>query len=88
MKVKSGYLLRSIAGSHIVLPLGARSAEFNGMITLNGTGAFLWKLLVKGAEEEELARALVSNYEDVELPEAREAVREFLETLQQTGCLE
>lgn len=88
MKVKSGYLLRSIAGGHIVLPLGARSAEFNGMITLNGTGAFLWKLLVKGAEEKELAQALVSNYEDVELPEAREAVREFLETLQQTGCLE
>jgi hypothetical protein len=37
--------------------------SFNGMITLNDTGAFLWKKLEKGAEKEALAAALLDEYE-------------------------
>ena len=35
MKVKDGFVLRAIAGSNIVVPVGAATAQFNGMITLN-----------------------------------------------------
>ena len=41
MKVKDGFVLRAIAGSNIVVPVGAATAQFNGMITLNDSGAFL-----------------------------------------------
>ena len=88
MKVRSGYLLRSIAGSHLVVPLGERSAEFNGMISLNDTGAFLWKQLEKGATEEELAASLTKNYENVDPAEAKTAVRDFLDSLRDVPCLE
>ena len=42
MQIKPGFAMRKIAGSNIVVPVGAASSDFNGMITLNDTGAFLW----------------------------------------------
>ena len=89
MKLKSGFLLRSIAGSHVVVPVGSRSVDFNGMMTLNDTGAFLWKQLEKGAEEEELVRALIAACDGpVDEDAARSGVRAFLKELQSVDCLE
>ena len=42
MKIKDGFAKRNIAGSDIVVPIGENAKEFNGMITLNETGGFLW----------------------------------------------
>ena len=43
MKIKSIYQLREVAGEHMVVSTGADENAFNGVIMLNGTGAFLWK---------------------------------------------
>ena len=88
MKIKSGFLFRNIAGNCVVVPVGDRVAEFNGIITLNDTGAFLWKLLENGAEEDELVNALLENYEDVDLPTAKECVSQFIADLQGADCFE
>jgi len=48
MKLKEGFMLRQVAGEHVVLPVGA-DVDFNGMITLNETGAFLWNRLEQEA---------------------------------------
>ncbi len=87
MKIKSGFLLRNIAGNCVVVPVGDRVAEFNGIITLNDSGAFLWKELEKGAEEEDLVAALLANYEDVDAATAQQCVKDFLESLQGVDCL-
>ena len=42
MKIKSGFVLRQLADTWVVLPLLSQSLNFNGMLTLNETGAFLW----------------------------------------------
>ena len=42
MQIKPSFAMRKIAGSNIVVPVGAAASDFNGMITLNDTGAFLW----------------------------------------------
>ena len=44
MKIKDGYMVREVAGSQIVVPVGERTVDFNGIITLNETAAFLcWR---------------------------------------------
>lgn len=48
MKIKEGFAKRNIAGSEIVVPVGKKALEFNGMVTLNETGAFFLGLLFKG----------------------------------------
>ena len=40
MKIKDGFILRTVADSCIVVPVGERSIDFSGVITLNEVGAF------------------------------------------------
>ena len=69
MKIKSGLILREVAENYIVVAVGEAVKEFNGLINLNSTGAFLWKILEKGAEEEDLVKAILEEYEiDEEYP--------------------
>ena len=35
MKIKDGFMLSGVAGSYVVVPVGAVQADFTGMITLN-----------------------------------------------------
>ena len=82
MKVKEGFVLRSVAGSNVVVPVGAASVDFNGMITLNDSGAFLWRELEKGADVDSLRE-----YE-VDEETARKCAADFTEKLLDAGCLE
>lgn len=88
MKIKSGFMLRDIAGCKIVVAVGKRTVEFNGIINLNDTGAFLWERLEKGATEDELVSAILENYTDVDEPTARESVQNYVKTLRDGGCLD
>ena len=52
MKIKEGYLLREVAGSNIVVPVGSGNMDFSGVITLNEVGSFIWKQLEKDTTKE------------------------------------
>ncbi len=87
MKIKDGYILRSVAGSNVVVPVGKRTLDFNGMITLNDTGAFIWQQLEHETDENRIVAAILESYE-VEEPRARSCVQGFVEKLREVGCLE
>lgn len=87
MKTKEGFLLREIAGSWIVVPIGSRVVEFNGLITLSETGALLWKRLVTGAELEDLVALILSEY-DIDEINATADVKEFITSVEEKGLLE
>lgn len=80
LKLDKEYILRQIGDDYIIVPVGKAALSFNGMITVNETGAFLWEQLVKGTNKEELLRTVVETYE-VALEEAERDIEEFLETL-------
>lgn len=63
MKIKNGFMLRNIAGNNLIIGVGEAAGVLNGVVTLNETGVFLWNLLVKGCEIEELILALMDEYE-------------------------
>ncbi len=81
MKIKQGFILREVAGNYIVVAVGNAVKDFNGVINLNETGAYLWKKLQDGADEEGLVKALLEEYE-VEEDLARKDVKTFVEKLQ------
>ena len=87
MKLKKDYVLRQVADTWVVLPLGQGTVSFNGMLKLNESGAFLWKALETGADAEGLVQALTGEY-TVSQDQARADVAEFLEKLVQAGCAE
>ena len=84
MKLKNDFILREVAGDPIVMPGG--NMELNGMITLNETGAFLWKLLETETTEEALAAAIVKQY-GVDDETAATAVRNFVKKLEENEFL-
>lgn len=87
MKIKSGYLIREIAGAYIVVPAGEQVAEFNGLMTLNETAAFIWNILVNGAEEDEIVKAIVDEY-DVSQSVATNDVKKVIELLKSYNVFE
>ena len=62
IKLKQGYVMRKIADSDIVIPIGNNIADFNGLITLNESAAFLFKLLSEGSSIPDMVNALISKY--------------------------
>ena len=85
MKVKEGFLLRQVAGQTVVLPV-SDELDLNMMITLNGTGAFLWEQLQTEKDENALVAALLGEY-DVDEATARKSVLTFVEKLNANGFL-
>lgn len=85
MKLKEGFVLREVAGSNVVIPTGDQ-LNLNMMITLNDTGSFLWKKLEQGASEEELLRAMLTEYQ-VDEATAKEHIAVFCEKLSSNGFL-
>ena len=45
MKLNENFVLRQVADTWVVLPLGDATVDFHGMLTLNETGALLWEAL-------------------------------------------
>lgn len=86
MKRNQDFLLRDVAGTLVIVPVGAAVSAFPGMITLNGTGAYLWELLETEQTVETLTQALVARYE-VDSEIARQDVEVFVNKLQPTGAL-
>ena len=63
MKVKDGFYLTAIGTDFVIIASTPETKkEFDGMLRLNETGAFLWKKLADGATEAELADALAAEY--------------------------
>ena len=63
MKIKDGFVLREMCGEHIVAAEGLQNINFNKLISLNSTAAFLWKALEgKDFTTEQMAQLLVDEY--------------------------
>ena len=86
MKIKENFVLRQVADTWVVLPLGQATVDFKGMLTLNESGILLWRLLEKGTTREALATALTEEYE-VSESEALADADEFVQKLRAVGCL-
>lgn len=86
MKRSPDFLLQNVAGTTVIVPIGNAVTAFPGMITVNGTGAYLWELLETEQTPDTLVGALLEHYE-VEREQAAADVKAFLAQLQPTGAL-
>ena len=87
MKIKKDFILRKVADSYVVVPVGKLTLDFNGIINLNETGAFLFGLLQKGAERDELVEKMLAEY-DVERERAEKDIDKFIASVKEADVLE
>ena len=84
MKIKKGFVIRSVGGENIVVPVGEMSKQFHGMINLNETGKFLWDFFTQDHTLEEGVSALCAEYE-VDPAIAEADVKRFMDTIASNG---
>lgn len=79
MKLAKGFQLRKVGGESVVVPEGVEVIDFNKLICLNSSAAYLWNELGKlpSFEIEDVVRLLVQNYE-VETSTAQRDAEELL----------
>ena len=63
MKIKNGFVLRRMCGEYIISAEGMENINFNKLISLNESAAYLWES-VEGKEftEKDLAGLLIGKY--------------------------
>lgn len=85
MKIKPEYKLREVSGMNIVV--STASMDFQGVITVNETAKYIWRMLENGAEKEEITAALAKEC-NVSADEIRSDVEEFISTLERENIVE
>ena len=74
MKIKEGFILRSICGEFVVVGEGLAQVNFNKMLSLNESAAYLWKAVQdKEFTVEDLTRLLLDEYDVDEATAAKDA---------------
>lgn len=87
MRISNEFILRDIAGDRIIIPTGHEAMHFQGLITVNEVGAFLWsKLQQQDMTKESLTASVLEKYE-VDAQTAEKDVEEFLQIVDSRGML-
>ncbi len=87
MKIKEGFMLKNIAGANVVVPVGSNTVSFRAVITLNDSGAFLWKQLESETTPDEVLKAMLAEYA-VDEATAKADIGEFIELLKKADLLQ
>ncbi len=87
MKIKDGFVIRKVMGSHVVIALGEASRDFHGMVKLNDTAAEIWGYISEGKDTEGIISAMLEKYEVGE-EKLREDVEKTINTLSEQGFIE
>lgn len=64
MRIKPGFNLHNVCGEHVIVADGRQNIDFNNIISLNETSAFLWKA-VEGREftVNDMVEAICNEYD-------------------------
>lgn len=82
----SEFILRNVAGTQVLVPVGEATKKFPGVITVNATSAFLWEALETPQTADTLTVALMQRY-DVTEAQAMADAKKFLEVLLRIGAV-
>ncbi len=88
MRIKKGFVLRQLLGEYVVNGEGLERVNFNKIVSLNETAAFLWDSLKdKEFDTEMMAELLTGKYEVSKETALADSIK-LAEAWKETGLLE
>lgn len=63
MKLNENFILKNIAGTAVVVPVGDAVKDIKGMITLNGPAEIIWKGLQNGKNIDSIVEEIKAEYD-------------------------
>ena len=84
MKIKKGFILRTVCGENVIVGEGLDAINFGRMLCLNETAAWLWKQALEQGDftAQSLATALGNEYDvtpDQALADVKETINQWTE---------
>lgn len=86
MKKIKEFILREVADEYLLIPTGHTTEEFNGIITLTESAAFIYEHLEEAKTFEELILMITKEYE-IDEKTAMQDAYEFINHMLQTGMI-
>lgn len=87
MKVKPGFVLRTIANEYMLMPVDEKIREYKGAVLMNKVSAFIWEQLQKPVSRDDLLSALLEKY-DIDEASAAEDLDAVLAQFRQLELIE
>lgn len=89
MKIKTGFEMRDICGEKVIVAQGIENIDFDKLISLNDSAAFLWEKMaqMEAFDEQTLTNLLLEEY-DVKEEDALEDVKKLVSTWKELGIIE
>lgn len=84
MKLKYNFAINEIADKTVAVALGG---DFNGILKMNATGAYIFRMLQNDVTEEEIVAAMEKDFTDATKEEIKETVDEFIAELKKSDFL-
>lgn len=86
MKRVKEYIQRNIADEIILVPAGQTAEDFNGMITVTESGAFIWDHIEEARDFNHLVELILEEY-DIDRETAAQDASAFLMQMLQAGMI-
>ena len=88
MRINENFVLKTIAGEAVVMPVGDAVNKVRGMIKLNPTAEIIWKALEQNTDIDAVIKKVKENCEDIDEATVKEDVTAFIEKLSKLGIIE
>lgn len=88
MRIKKGFVLRELVGQKIVTGEGLEQIDFNKLVSLNSSAAYLWEHLVSREFDLETMVDLLLERYDIERSVALKDTRALLDNWKSIGLIE
>lgn len=88
MRVKKGFVLRELAGEKIISGEGLEQIDFNKIVTLNSSAAYIWERISDREFDLETMVDLLLDRYDIERSVALQDSRRLLDDWKSIGLIE
>ena len=88
MKIKKGFELRDICGEKVIIASGIENIDFNKMISLNESAAYLWQQVSDKTFDADLLAQLLEAAYDVDHATATTDAQSIIQSWLEQGVVE
>ena len=86
MTVNKYFVVRTVAGETMLIPVGKNVLKYNGIFTLSESGAMIYRLLCEDKTEEEIIAALAESFGEAEAT-LKSDYDDFISQLKETDII-
>ena len=87
MKLKIDFIVKKVADKSVAIAVDGNASGFNGMLTLNDTGGFIFECLKEDTTVEAITKSFLAEY-DCTREQAVNTIENFIQKLREAGLIE